>query len=191
MFHSLYVVPLAALWLAWFAYWMVAARDVKATRRRESAATFLLNRVFVIIGALLLFFPNPPLHWLAQRFIPPGIAAYGLGLIMVAIGLGFAVWARVYLGRNWSATVTVKQDHELIRSGPYALVRHPIYSGILFALVGTAVAIGEWRGLLAFAAIAVGFLFKIGAEERFMGETFGEQYARYRAEVPALIPFVV
>jgi len=191
VFHSLYVVPLAALWLAWFAYWMVAARDVKATRRRESAATFLLNRVFVIIGALLLFFPDPPLHWLAQRFIPPGIAAYGLGLIMVAIGLGFAVWARVYLGRNWSATVTVKQDHELVRSGPYALVRHPIYSGILFALVGTAVAIGEWRGLLAFAAIAVGFLFKIGAEERFMGETFGEQYARYRAEVPALIPFVV
>ena len=191
MFHSLYVVPLAALWLAWFAYWMVAARDVKATRRRESVATFLLNRVFVIIGALLLFFPNPPLHWLAQRFIPPGIAAYGLGLIMVAIGLGFAVWARVYLGRNWSGTVTIKQDHELIRGGPYGLVRHPIYSGILFALLGTAIAIGEWRGLLAFAAIAVGFLLKIRTEEHFMSEIFGEQYARYRTEVPSLIPFVV
>jgi len=191
MFYSFYTVPIAVLWLAWLAYWLIAARNVKATQRREPATTLLLNRVFVIIGALLLIFPHPPLHWLGQRFIPPGIAAYALGLAMVAAGLGFAVWARIYLGRNWSGTVTVKQDHELIRSGPYGLVRHPIYSGLLFALLGTAIAIGEWRGLFAFAAIAIGFLLKINIEERFMGETFGVQYARYRAEVPALIPFIV
>lgn len=191
MIFSFYVVPLAVLWLSWLAYWLVAARNVKATKRREPAATFLLNRVFVAVGVLLLLFPHLPLHWLEQRFIAPSITAYAIGLAMVAAGLGFSVWARVYLGRNWSATVTVKQDHELIRSGPYGLVRHPIYSGLLFALLGTAIAIGEWRGLMAFAAIAAGFLVKISAEERFMQQTFGEQYARYRREVAALIPFVV
>ena len=190
MRYSLNEAPFAVLWLAWLAYWIVAARDVKTTRRREGAGTFLLNRVFVVIGALLLAVPRPPPHWLNERFVPLGLAAYFLGLAMVAAGLGFAVWARVYLGRNWSATVTVKQDHELIRSGPYGLVRHPIYTGLLLALLGTAVGIGEWRGLVAFASFTTGFLFKLKAEERFMSETFGEQYARYRAEVPALIPCI-
>lgn len=190
MSYRLYEAPFAVLWLAWLAYWIVAARDVKTTRRREGVATFLLNRVFVVIGALLLAVPRQPLHWLDERFVPSGSAEYFLGLVMVAAGLGFAVWARVYLGRNWSATVTVKQDHELIRRGPYGLVRHPIYTGLLLALLGTAVGIGEWRGLVAFAFLTIGFLVKIKAEERFMNETFGERYARYRAEVPALIPFI-
>ena len=110
---------------------------------------------------------------------------------MLAAGLGFAVWARRCLGRNWSGIVTVKQGHELIRSGPYALVRHPIYTGLLLAILGTASAIGEWRGLIAFVLITAGFVLKLRIEEDFISETFGEQYARYRAEVPALIPFIV
>ncbi len=187
--HAL--VPLAMLWLAWLAYRVVAARNVKATRRREGFATFLLNRIFVVLGALLLVVGPQTLHWLNARFVPPSMAAYWLGLFMVTAGLAFAVRARVYLGRNWSATVTIKQDHELVRAGPYGVVRHPIYTGILAALLGTAIAIGEWRGLLARLSIAIGFLFKIRAEERFMDEIFGERYARYRAEVPALIPFIV
>jgi protein-S-isoprenylcysteine O-methyltransferase Ste14 len=190
VFHSYYIAPFAVLWLAWLGYWLVAARNVKETRRREGLTSFLLNRAFVAIGAVLLVFQHPPLHWLEQRFVPPTMVAYWLGFIMAVAGLAFAVWARVYLGRNWSGTVTVKQDHELIRSGPYRLVRHPIYSGLLLALLGTAVAIGEWRGLLAFIAIAAGFLIKIRTEERFMAETFGDAYAHYRAEVPALTPFL-
>ena len=187
--HAL--VPLAVLWLAWLAYWVVAARHVKATSRREGFATFLLNRAFVVVGALLLVVGPQPLHWLNERFVPLTMAAYWLGLFVVAAGLAFAVSARIYLGRNWSATVTIKQDHELVRTGPYAVVRHPIYTGILLALLGTAIVIGEWRGLVALASITIGFLFKIRTEERFMGEIFGERYARYRAEVPALIPFIV
>jgi protein-S-isoprenylcysteine O-methyltransferase Ste14 len=191
MLRSFYAAPLVVLWVAWFAYWMIVARNVKVTRRREGFGTFLLNRVFVVIGALLLVVPRQPLHWLDARLIPPTIAAYWLGFVIVAAGLGFAVWARVHLGRNWSATVTVKQDHELIRTGPYGVVRHPIYTGILLAVLGTALAIGEWRGLIAFVLFTVGFVIKLKAEERFMNETFGEQYARYRAEVPTLIPFVI
>ncbi len=190
MFRSFYVAPFAILWLAWLAYWFVAARNVKATRRREPLTTLLLNRVFMGLGALLLAFRRLPLDWLDGRFLPPTMAWYWLGLIVLAIGLAFAVWARNHLGRNWSAIVTVKQDHELVRTGPYRLVRHPIYSGLLLAILGTAIAIGEWRGLLAFAFIAAGLSFKMKLEERFMSESFPDQYPRYRAQVPALIPFL-
>ena len=93
-------------------------------------------------------------------------------------------------GGNWSGTVTVKEDHELIRTGPYGIVRHPIYTGLLFAILGSTVAFGEWRGLLAFGLLTIAFLFKLRREERFMSESFPNDYARYRVEVPALIPFI-
>jgi protein-S-isoprenylcysteine O-methyltransferase Ste14 len=190
VFHFYYNAPFVLLWLAWLAYWAVAARNVKTTRRRESLPSLLVNRVFLALGAVLLVFRHPPPHWLEQRFVPPGMTSCWLGLLLVALGLAFAVWARVHLGRNWSGTVTVKQDHELIRTGPYGWVRHPIYTGLLSAFLGTALTIGEWRALLAFAAFTIGFLFKLKMEERVMSETFGDAYARYRAEVPALIPFL-
>jgi protein-S-isoprenylcysteine O-methyltransferase Ste14 len=188
---SVHGVPFAILWLAWLAYWFFAALNVKATRRQERVGSLLLNRRLLAIGALLLAFEGQPLPWLSEHFLPFSMAFYWIGLVMLATGLALAVWARRHLGRNWSGIVTVKQDHELIRSGPYALMRHPIYTGLLLAILGTAVAIGEWRSLIAFALITVGFVLKFKTEERFMSETFGERYARYRAEVRALIPFVI
>jgi len=110
-------------------------------------------------------------------------------VLLVAAGLGFSVWARVHLGRNWSAEVVVKQDHALIRSGPYRHLRHPIYSGMLLAFLGMALAFGEWRGLLALALVFASFARKSRMEERFMRETFPE-YAEYQRETRALIPFV-
>jgi protein-S-isoprenylcysteine O-methyltransferase Ste14 len=110
---------------------------------------------------------------------------------MVAAGLAFSVWARVYLGRNWSASVTVKQDHELVQSGPYRLVRHPIYTGLLLALLGTAVARGDAQGFVAVAIAVAAIWRKLRLEERWMQETFGETYAHYRAHVPALIPHLL
>ena len=95
------------------------------------------------------------------------------------------------LGRNWSGVVTVKQDHELIRSGPYRYVRHPIYTGLLIAFAGSAIARGEWRGILALAIVFAALWRKLRLEERWMIETFGDAYLRYRAEVRALIPFVL
>jgi protein-S-isoprenylcysteine O-methyltransferase Ste14 len=188
---SVHGVPFAILWLAWLAYWFFAALHVKRMQRRERSSSLLLNRGLLAIGALLLAFERQPLLWLSERFLPLSTAFYWIGLVMLATGLALAVWARRHLGRNWSGIVTVKQDHEFIRSGPYGLVRHPIYTGLLLAILGTAVAIGEWRGLFAFALITVGFVLKFKMEERFMSETFGEQYARYRAEVRSLIPFVI
>lgn len=191
MLSSVHGVPFAILWLAWLAYWFFAALHVKRMQRRERSSSLLLNRGLLAIGALLLAFERQPLLWLSERFLPLSTAFYWIGLVMLATGLALAVWARRHLGRNWSGIVTVKQDHELIRSGPYGLARHPIYTGLLLAILGTAVAIGEWRGLIAFALITAAFVLKFKTEERFVSETFGEQYARYRAEVRSLIPFVI
>ena len=146
--------------------------------------------VLTALAAVLLAFRGQKLTWLHARFLPQTLIGYWLGLLMVVLGLAFAVWARAYLGRNWSGTVTVKEDHELIRTGPYGIVRHPIYTGLLFAILGSAVAFGEWRGLLAFGFLTLAFVFKLRREERFMSESFPNDYARYRAEVPVLIPFI-
>ena len=113
-----------------------------------------------------------------------------LGAALTFAGIAFAIWARVWIAGNWSSDVTLKRDHELIVDGPYAWVRHPIYTGILVALAGTALAVGEWRGVLAVALAAGAFWRKLRLEEAVMRRQFGETYARYAARVPALIPFV-
>jgi protein-S-isoprenylcysteine O-methyltransferase Ste14 len=183
-------LPFAVLWLAWLAYWTIAAWNVKPTRRCEPGLGRLIVMALTLLAAALLAFRSHATPWLNRRFLPETPAAYWIGLLLLAAGLAFAVWARVHLGRNWSGSVTVKQSHELIRSGPYALVRHPIYTGLLTAILGTAIALGEWRGLLAFAILTVAFLLKIKREEHFMSEIFLNEYPRYRADVPALIPFL-
>jgi protein-S-isoprenylcysteine O-methyltransferase Ste14 len=142
--------------------------------------------------ALLLIVPlRLPLGFLSDRMHPGGPTTHWIAAAVVAAGLAFATWARVHLGRNWSGTVTVKSDHELIRSGPYRFVRHPIYSGALLAVAGTSIARGEWRGLPAVLVLFAALWRKLQLEERWMGEAFGEDYAKYRSEVSALIPFVI
>jgi protein-S-isoprenylcysteine O-methyltransferase Ste14 len=110
-------------------------------------------------------------------------------LVLVVLGLGFSIRARAHLGRNWSGTVTVKQGHELVRSGPYAYVRHPIYTGLIVALAGSAIGCGKPRALLGLAIILYSFVRKLRLEELFMREQFPGEYARYSMEVPQLIPF--
>jgi protein-S-isoprenylcysteine O-methyltransferase Ste14 len=180
---------IGALWLTWLLYWWLSARDVKRTRRREPLKSQLLHRVPLMLVALLVAAPAwlpPPL---TRRFLPAGPALPMFGAVLVAAGLGFSVWARRHLGRNWSSSVVVKEDHALIRSGPYAHVRHPIYTGLLLALLGTVLAIGEWRGLAALALALLAFAWKSRAEEGRMRETFPE-YEQYRRETASLIPFV-
>ena len=190
MRHLLYDLPLAVLWLAWLAYWVFAARDVKPVRRREPWASRLLTVALTIPVALLMAAPGKWLPWLSARFLPDTMIVDWAGLLMVTAGLALAVWARTHLGRNWSGTVTVKEDHELVRSGPYAIVRHPIYTGLLLAMLGTAIILGEWRGLSAVCFLSAAFLLKLRREERFMAESFPETYPGYRARVPALVPLL-
>ncbi len=181
------VLPI--LWLTWILYWWISARDVKTTRWREPLKSQLLHRAPLLIGALLFAVPRWAPRALKARFLPPGNLPWLLGTILVAAGLGFSVWARRHLGRNWSAEVVVKEGHALIRSGPYAHVRHPIYTGILLAFLGTAVSIGEWRALLAVPFALLAFVLKSRLEEGRMRQTFPE-YELYQRETAALIPFI-
>jgi protein-S-isoprenylcysteine O-methyltransferase Ste14 len=184
---SRYVIP--ALWAVWLVIWLATAFGGKPTRWRESPGAAALNRVPVLAGAVLLMAPQILPAALRQPFIA-GPEAPALGTIFVAAGLAFSVWARWHLGRNWSGTVTVKEQHTLIESGPYRWVRHPIYTGMLLALLGTALAIGAPDGFIGTALILIGFIVKLHVEEARMRETFPDAYALYSARTARLIPGV-
>lgn len=186
-----YALLVPALWLAWIIYWTLSAAKTKGTMRRESLLARAGHGAPLIIAALLLALPTLPAGFLCGRVLADVAATFWIGVGVQVAGLAIMVWARVHLGRNWSATVTIKQDHELIRGGPYRFVRHPIYTGGLIAVFGTAITLAEWRGLLAMFIVFVALWRKLQIEERWLGETFGEDYAKYRAEVAALIPFLL
>lgn len=187
--RTIYHTLIPALWLLWLAAWIVSAFHTKRVLRAESFASRLSHNIPLLIGAALLATHRLAGTWLATRLYAQTAWSFWSGAALVALGLGFAVWARVHLAGNWSGTVTVKHDHSLTRTGPYRLVRHPIYTGILLAVLGSAIAEAEWRGYAGFGLIALAFLRKIAIEERFLTAQFGDAYARYRAEVPALIPW--
>jgi protein-S-isoprenylcysteine O-methyltransferase Ste14 len=182
-------ILLPALWIGWLVYWWVSARNVKVTRWQEPPSSQLLHRVPMLLAALLLAAPRLLPLALRRRIMPPGPLVPTLGILLVVSGLGFAVWARRHLGRNWSSQVVVKEDHSLIRTGPYSRIRHPIYTGILLAFLGTAFIVDQLRALLAFVLLAISFTVKSHAEETQMRATFPE-YDQYRSETSALIPYV-
>jgi protein-S-isoprenylcysteine O-methyltransferase Ste14 len=177
------------LWLAWILYWVISALGAKTTQRRESLLSRLSHVLPLLIGVALIVWPRVPWDWLSLPLLPHRQLTYAVGVALVMLGLAFTVWARLHLGRNWSGTVTLKAEHELIRSGPYAYVRHPIYTGLLVALLGSAVACGELRAAIGLGVVAGAFIRKLRIEERFMREIFPGQYQRYCAQVPALVPF--
>ncbi|HEV2627555.1 MAG TPA: isoprenylcysteine carboxylmethyltransferase family protein [Pseudolabrys sp.] len=180
-----------ALWLVWLAFWVLAARKAKENARQEGTGSRLLHAAPLIAAGALLASPHMLGTRMEGRFHAHTFGWFLVGLGLVVLGLGFSAAARMWLGRNWSGRVTLKKDHELIQSGPYALVRHPIYTGLLLALAGTVVAIDRWRALVALPLLIAGIVYKIGVEERFMRAKFGDAYERYRGRVKALVPFVV
>jgi protein-S-isoprenylcysteine O-methyltransferase Ste14 len=178
-----------SIWAAWSLYWLILARNTKATARRESIASRASHLIPLVIGCLLIAQPNWFGDWLSGPMLPRSLVTYWVGVAMLAAGLGFSAWARLHIGANWSGTVTLKDSHQLVRSGPYAWVRHPIYTGLLLALLGSAVARNEWRSLIGFALVLASLMRKLRIEERWMREMFAEQYASYAREVPALVPW--
>lgn len=178
------------VWAAWAAYWLIAAIGTRRTLRREPLASRLTYVLALGAGGVLIAWHDSPwARLLALRVWPRSALSYLIGLAVLLAGLAFSVWARVHLGRNWSGNVTVKEGHELIRTGPYGYVRHPIYTGILAGVLGTAICSGTLRAALGLAIIAAALVVKLRAEERLMRETFPGQYGKYGGEVPALIPF--
>ncbi|RFB81028.1 methyltransferase family protein [Methylovirgula sp. 4M-Z18] len=188
---TLWLRAIPFLWSAWLIYWWWSAQDVKANARVESRAARLSHGIPILVAVILLSAPHMSILGLDMRFVPNAPFLHWLAPLLVVTGLVFTVWARRSLGRNWSGTVTVKQEHELVTSGPYQFVRHPIYTGLLVAFAGSALAVGEWRGILAVLMIGLAFWRKLTLEERWMTETFGATYTDYRRKVRALIPFVL
>jgi protein-S-isoprenylcysteine O-methyltransferase Ste14 len=178
------------VWIAFIVYWRIKAAGTKTTQRREPAAWPILRALTFLIVIVLLSTTRIPLPWLYRQLWPSGIWPFGVGAAITVVGLLFAVWARQHLGRNWSSAVTIKQSHELITTGPYALVRHPIYTGILTGFLGTAIALSQVRGVVGFVLIFVVFWAKLRIEEEWMSSQFGETYAIYAHQTAALVPFL-
>ncbi len=178
------------LWIAWAMIWWAMSLGTKPVRRVETFASRLGHIVPLGAAAALCALPHLPGGLLEGTFVPVSWVGYGIGVALTALGIAFAIWARAILAGNWSGTVTVKEDHALVRRGPYALVRHPIYTGMLTAFAGTTLCVGQWRALVALGLIFVALWRKLRLEERWMTETFGEAYAEYRKTTPALVPFV-
>jgi protein-S-isoprenylcysteine O-methyltransferase Ste14 len=181
---------IVVLWVIWLVVWTAAAFFVKRTQRKEPLGAILYERVPVIAGAVMLVWPQwLPASLTKRLFIEgPGLALSAL--VLVIAGMLFAYWARVRLGRNWSGQIIVKNGHTLITSGPYRWVRHPIYSGMTTALVGTALAIGAPYGFIALALIVYGFLVRVRLEEVLMRDIFPGEYDRYSRHTARLIPGV-
>ena len=179
------------LWLGWAAYWTLTAFNVKATARREPFVSRWLHLGPLLLATALMCLPTDAWPALRARFMPRTEIGYVIGATLTVAGIAFAVWARRFIGRNWSVDVVVKQDHELVTGGPYAWVRHPIYSGLVLAFTGTVLAVAEWRALLALAIIVATLWRKLRTEEHLMRERFGPAYDDYARRVKALVPFVI
>ena len=187
-----YSYSFPALWILWLLYWKLASFNVKTTRRRESFSSRITYVPLFFFGILLfaVFTREPRAGFLFASIWPRTLVAFWIGILLMLVGFAVTIWARRTLGRNWSSNVTQKENHELIQTGPYGWVRHPIYTGLLIAFLGSIIGLDEWRGVLAFLCILVSFIIKLRIEERFMVELFGPAYDAYRQRVGMLLPFL-
>lgn len=179
------------VWIAFLLYWQIKAVDTKTTQRLEPAASRILRVLTFLIVIVLLAVPRIPLSWLYVQLWPSGFWPFWLGAALTVAGLLFAIWAREHLGSNWSRSVTIKQGHDLITTGPYAVVRHPIYTGVLIGFFGMAVAVSQVRGFLAFVLMFFVLWVKLRMEEEWMRSQFGETYATYARQTAALVPYLL
>jgi len=175
-------------WFAWLLYWAAMAFSTKRTLERGGFGYRLVALLLVIgmVGAGRLFHVSSHSR-LWQTTLSMGVVTD----CIVFAGAAFTVWARIMLGRNWSAEVTFKQDHELIESGPYALARHPIYTGLIVMALGTAINYGRVVGFVLLFAMCGALWWKVREEERIMSSHFPNAYREYKMRVRAIIPFVL
>jgi protein-S-isoprenylcysteine O-methyltransferase Ste14 len=177
------------LWIGWALSWLAASRWSTRTEKRVGFSTEYRYRVVLFVGGFLLAVPahryEGSLRLWHVHFVGAWICVAG-----VAVGIAFAWWARIHLGRLWSGEITRKADHRVVDTGPYAIVRHPIYTGLLCAALATAAAKGTILGVLGAALFVTGFWMKARLEEQWLSRELGpEEYGRYRRRVPMLVPF--
>jgi len=176
------VIPVC--WIAFWIYWLAASVGVKTGQSRWTQ--FAGVRVALIVLVLLLL----RLRLFKRGPVTTDPWLQGIGIAIFAAGLGLAIWARIYIGRNWGTPMSRKDDPELVTTGPYHAIRHPIYTGIILGMIGTAVAV-SWYWLIAAAVLGGYFIYSAVMEERFMGERFPDAYPDYKRSTKMLIPFIL
>ena len=184
VFRLLVVVP----WIVFLIYWIVSAIRTRVTVQTESFASRYAILLIEVVGFVLLFRHSAGIGFLGTRFMHRTLASAIAGLILLWMGIGLAIWARYHLAEYWSARITIKEDHELIRTGPYARLRHPIYSGIILAAIGSAVVIDQWRCVLGVCLILTGYCIKARKEETMLTQQFGEAFREHQKHAGFLIP---
>jgi protein-S-isoprenylcysteine O-methyltransferase Ste14 len=191
---SLYPLALNIIsdcWILFAVIWLVAAFWTKRSVYQESRWQRLGYMIPILIGGYLVFKGQRLSESLAFRIVPHVDALAWTGIALCIVGLAFCIWARFTLGRNWSGIVTLKGGHELITRGPYALVRHPIYTGLLTMFVATVMVLGHVAGIIAIPLVFVSIWIKLRHEEKLMLQKFPDQYAAYQRRVKRLIPFIL
>lgn len=175
-------------WIALALYWFASARRIKRAKQREGRVAFWLRAGVLVVIFEFLFSRWGRIGWLGARFVPDTKTAAAIGFVITLVGVALAAWARYCLGANWSGAVTLKEGHELIGAGPYKRIRHPIYTGIAVGLAGTAIVVGEWRGVVAFATIFIAHFFKARKEEAWLAREFGPAFEAHRAHTGMFLP---
>jgi protein-S-isoprenylcysteine O-methyltransferase Ste14 len=180
---------IAALWAGFALSWLAASFWSSSTAKRVGLRSELFYRAILIAGGIIFFIPahgyeGPLRLWYVTR------NEARAGVVLIALGFAFCWWARIALGDLWSGQVTIKSDHRVVERGPYALVRHPIYTGILLATLATAAVKGTVLGFLGAALIIAGLVLKARLEEHWLRQELGEEaYGAYSRRVPMLVPF--
>lgn len=178
------------IWMIFLAYWIWMARDTKPTLKRQNQGVRYIILAIMIVSVSLLYSKHLKWEGLKTQLLPHSDITGILGVLVAASGLACCIWARHTLGRNWSGRVTLKVDHELIKTGPYAIVRHPIYTGFFLMVLGPVIIVGQAVGLLSLALCLFAVWQKSNIEEQLMMETFPNDYAEYKRHTKRLIPFI-
>jgi protein-S-isoprenylcysteine O-methyltransferase Ste14 len=175
-------------WLVFVLYWIFASLSVNRIRKREPAGSRLTRWAATIATLVLLNTNFGSVGFLGRRFIPWNASLPQAGAALTWAGIAFAIWARYHIGRYWSGSVALKVGHELIRTGPYAHIRHPIYTGVLMMLGGTALAIGRYGALLAFVLLLADLAWKSKREEALLAREFGPAFEEHRSHTGFFLP---
>jgi protein-S-isoprenylcysteine O-methyltransferase len=178
------------MWFALALYWIISSWSVKKTIKRQSGWQRINYILCVCIAFTLLFQKQSLISFLNKPVLPQNTGWKLYGLLACAVGLAFSFAARVYLGKNWSGQITIKENHEMVETGPYRISRNPIYTGFLVAFCGTSLSLGLLKGYLGIIIFLICLLIKISGEEKFMLEVFTDRYRSYQKRVKKLIPFV-